>query len=116
MHSLVPASELGPLRRCVNTASKIAKLYLTPETPLGMGFSVRSDTIESLLSVVNQSALKCCQFQVQYVKDVQCPIALEASSKAAVLDWLLSYAISLEYQDQGEFIEHCYTLNASKHC
>ena len=47
------------------------------------------------------------------MEDVQCPIALEASSKAAVLDWLLSYAISLEYQDQGEFIEH---LTASKHC
>jgi len=43
-------------------------------------------------------------------------MAFEASSKAAVLDWLLSYAISLEYQDQGEFIEHCYTSTASKHC
>ena len=65
---------------------------------------------------MNQSALKCCELPVQYVEDVQCPIALEASSKAAVLDWLLSYAISLEYQDQGECIERCYTLTASKHC
>lgn len=40
----------------------------------------------------------------KYVEDVQCPTALEASSKPAVLDWLLSYAISLEYQDQtGKF-------------
>jgi hypothetical protein len=116
MHSLVPALELGPLRMCVNTASKIARLYLTLTTPLGMAFSGRSDTVESLLGVVNQAALKCCQLPVQYVEDVQCPMAFEASSKAAVLDWLLSYAISLEYQDQGEFIEHCYTSTASKHC
>ena len=64
MHSLVLASEMGPLCRCVNTASKIAKLYLTSITRPGMGFSGRSDTIESLLGVMNQSALKCCQFPV----------------------------------------------------
>ena len=64
MHSSVSASELSPLRRCVNTASKIAKLYLTSKAPPGMGFSGRSDTVESLLGVVKQSALKCGQFPV----------------------------------------------------
>ncbi|KAA6422174.1 MAG: uncharacterized protein FRX49_07925 [Trebouxia sp. A1-2] len=50
----------------------------------------------------------------KYVKDVQCPIALEASSKAAVLDWLLSYAISLEYQDQADKFNTA-ALSQSRH-
>lgn len=46
--------------------------------------------------------LETCQQLMQYLEDLQCPIAHESGSDAAVLDWLLNYAISLEYQDQGE--------------
>ena len=37
----------------------------------------------------------------QYLTDVQCPIDSQSSPRSAVVDWLLNYAVGLEYQDQG---------------
>lgn len=37
----------------------------------------------------------------QYLTDVQCPIDCQSTPRSAVVDWLLNYAVSLEYQDQG---------------
>ncbi|KAL3153990.1 hypothetical protein ABBQ32_013545 [Trebouxia sp. C0010 RCD-2024] len=37
----------------------------------------------------------------QYLDDVQCPIDLQSSPRSSVVDWLLNYAVGLEYQDQA---------------
>ena len=46
---------------------------------------------------------------MQYLGDVQCPVSLEETSKLHTLDWLLNYAVSLEFQDQGSF-QFCCSL------
>lgn len=40
---------------------------------------------------------------LQYLQDVDCPLSLEpgGSNTQAVLQWLLNYAVSLEYADAG---------------
>lgn len=37
----------------------------------------------------------------QYLEDVQCPVDLKSSPRSSVVDWLLNYAVGLEYQDQA---------------
>ena len=41
---------------------------------------------------------------LQYLSDVDCPLELDpsGSNTGAVLQWLLNYAVSLEYADGGE--------------
>jgi hypothetical protein len=38
---------------------------------------------------------------LQYLQDLECPLPLAADSRQAVLQWLLSFAVSLEYADNG---------------
>ncbi|KAF8058070.1 hypothetical protein HT031_005730 [Scenedesmus sp. PABB004] len=38
----------------------------------------------------------------QYVADLECPLALAADNRQAVLEWVLSFAVSLEYTDSAE--------------
>jgi len=42
---------------------------------------------------------------LQYLQDLECPLqaALDNENRPAVLEWLLSFAIGLEYADHGEF-------------
>lgn len=44
-----------------------------------------------------------CVTHLQYLQDVDCPLSLEpgGSNTQAVLQWLLNYAVSLEYADAG---------------
>jgi hypothetical protein len=46
----------------------------------------------------------CCYCCMQYLQDCDCPVSLEpgGSNMQAVLQWLLNYAVSLEYADTGE--------------
>jgi hypothetical protein len=41
----------------------------------------------------------------QYLQDLECPsqAALDNENRPAVLEWLLSFAIGLEYADHGDF-------------
>jgi RLL motif-containing protein 1 len=41
-------------------------------------------------------------FVFQYLGDVGCPY--ESSKKAELIDWLLGYAVRLEYGDDGEMM------------
>lgn len=47
--------------------------------------------------------LLCVTHTSQYLQDVDCPLSLEpgGSNTQAVLQWLLNYAVSLEYADAG---------------
>jgi hypothetical protein len=38
---------------------------------------------------------------MQYLQDLECPMLLAADNRQAVLQWLLSFAVSLEYADNG---------------
>jgi len=48
--------------------------------------------------------LRTCAVYLQYLSDVDCPLELDpsGSNTGAVLQWLLNYAVSLEYADGGE--------------
>lgn len=62
---------------------------------------------------------------MQYLNDLECPITLENDNKLVTLDWLLNYAVSLEFQDQGNLnlcqwaacmlarLFHCHSLSAA---
>jgi hypothetical protein len=39
---------------------------------------------------------------LQYLQDLECPLPLSADDRQAVLQWMLSFAVSLEYADHGE--------------
>jgi hypothetical protein len=38
---------------------------------------------------------------LQYLQDLECPLPLTADNRQAVLQWMLSFAVSLEYADNG---------------
>lgn len=62
---------------------------------------IRQYSIEDRKGLANiQNPSWDTSFQ-QYLKDVQCPIESQSSSRSAVMDWLLNYAVGLEYQDQA---------------
>lgn len=50
---------------------------------------------------------------MQYLSDVDCPLGLEpgGTNLQAVLQWLLNYAVSLEYADAGVKCSHAFLHN-----
>jgi hypothetical protein len=56
-----------------------------------------------------------CLDHTQYLQDVDCPLSLEpgGSNTQAVLQWLLNYAVSLEYADAGETIAKAEVVSSS---
>lgn len=69
-----------------------AKLHGHPT--VGSALSCRLAAL--LTSLVDAAVL------LQYLQDLECPLPLAADNRQAVLQWLLSFAVSLEYADSGE--------------
>lgn len=57
------------------------------------------DDRKMLSQTSNSAWLDCYR---KYLQDVQCPLSLEDDNKVQTLDWLLNYAVSLEFQDQAD--------------